>query len=159
MMGTASTRELHYLAKEELFRNPFLRWLIRAHNAIPLRRAALSTAALKEAISIVKNGGAVLIFPEGTRSKIGRLLPPRPGVGLLVSATDAPVLPACIMNSNRAVSCILRRERAAIRFGRSFRVGDLKLSGTRRENYREVGEEVMRRISEQQEWLSKTLAR
>jgi len=160
LIGTASTRELHYLAKEELFHNRFLRWLITAHNAIPLRRAALSTTALKEAMAIVRSGGAVLIFPEGTRSKIGKLLPPKPGIGLLAVSTDAPIVPASILNSNHSIECMLRKRSVGIKFGKPFRVSDLKLDGsedTSRGRYRRVGEEVMRRIELERQWLREKL--
>jgi 1-acyl-sn-glycerol-3-phosphate acyltransferase len=68
-------------------------------NVIPVDRKNADRSALMGAIRVVKNGGAVLIFPEGTRSPDGNLQPAQPGLGMIVAKTGAPVVPVRILGS------------------------------------------------------------
>ena len=54
------------------------------------------------AIRVVRNGGAVLIFPEGSRSPDGKLQPAQPGIGMIVAKTGAPVVPVRVSGSFQA---------------------------------------------------------
>lgn len=64
---------LHAMAKEELFRNPILSWIIRKLGAFPVSRGSTDIQAVKTAIQTIKSGDNLLIFPEGTviRNGIG----------------------------------------------------------------------------------------
>ncbi len=90
---------VHTLAKEELFRmgplGPALRWI----DAIPIRRKGYDATAFDEAREALQAGGNLLIFPEGTRRAIGHPGPVRNGLGIVVQATRAPVLPLFIRGS------------------------------------------------------------
>jgi 1-acyl-sn-glycerol-3-phosphate acyltransferase len=99
LVGCFAPRPIHYLAKEELFRPPGFGWLIRQVNAIPLKRGAGDVGALRTAQKILKAGGAVILFPEGTRQKSGRFGPARPGVGLLAALAKVPVVPVYVGGS------------------------------------------------------------
>ena len=110
-------REVHFLAKEELFRVPVFGSLIRSLNAIPVRRSMADLKGIQEAIAAVKGGGCLLIFPEGSRSRTGEFLRARPGVGMLWSHTRVPILPACLAGTNRVRRWAVRREEVRVRFG------------------------------------------
>ena len=70
-------RPLHSLAKEELFRIPiFGRWA-RGVNVHPIRRGGVDRKAMREAVSLMREGGALLVFPEGTRTHDGNVQPAR----------------------------------------------------------------------------------
>src|SRR5512134_1457256 len=71
LVGTAAIRELHYLAKEELFRTPVLGPFIRTFNAIPIRRGVADLSGLTKAMDMLRAGRALLMFPEGTRVRDG----------------------------------------------------------------------------------------
>jgi 1-acyl-sn-glycerol-3-phosphate acyltransferase len=149
LIGTASPRELHYLAKQELFRGP-LGVVIRSLNAIPIRRGAADLAGLSRAIEALRGGDALLMFPEGTRIRGGELHAPRPGVGMLAVHADAAILPAYISGSNRPGRWLWRGARVRISFGtaRSWREfageGDVTPG---RALYQRIGEGVMREIA------------
>jgi 1-acyl-sn-glycerol-3-phosphate acyltransferase len=117
LVGTAAVRELHFLAKEELFRTPVLGPLIRSVNAIPIRRGAADLSGLKKAMDVLRSGRALIMFPEGTRARGGELREARPGVGMLAVATDARVVPAYISGSNHPAKWMLHRERVRVWFG------------------------------------------
>jgi 1-acyl-sn-glycerol-3-phosphate acyltransferase len=117
LVGAAAKRELHFLAKEELFRTPLLGPLIRAYNAIPIRRGMADLRGLSRAIDVLKGGGALMVFPEGSRMKDGQLHPARPGVGLLAVSGNATIVPAFVSGSNRPRRWMLRRGKVRIWFG------------------------------------------
>ncbi|WP_368737946.1 lysophospholipid acyltransferase family protein [Massilia sp. CCM 8734] len=62
-------RTLHQMAKKELFDNPISGWFVRSGGGFPVDRASPSTATIKHAVSLVEQGGLVLIFPVGTRNQ------------------------------------------------------------------------------------------
>src|SRR5262249_33220638 len=64
MVGASLPREVHFLAKEELFRTPGLGLLIRSLNAIPIRRGVADLSGLSRALEVLKAGDALLMFPE-----------------------------------------------------------------------------------------------
>jgi len=102
LVGGASPRPLTFLAKAELFRVPMFGGLIRRLNARPLRRDGGDAAALRTALRVLKSGGALLVFPEGTRGEEGILGPAKPGAGMLAVLGGAPVVPVYISGSGRA---------------------------------------------------------
>lgn len=98
----AGYRHLDYIARVGLFKNPALGWLIRTLHAIPIRQGEPDTAAMREAISRVESGAAVLIFPEGSRTADGELQPFNRGVSLLIKKTKCPVVPVAIDGAHDA---------------------------------------------------------
>lgn len=117
LVGAHLPREMHFVAKAELFHNPLFGALIRSYNSIPIQRGAQARAGLRGAEEVLSAGGAVLIFPEGTRNKSGELLPPRAGVGRLAAVTRTPVAPACITGSNQIRRSMRRQVPIRITFG------------------------------------------
>ena len=84
-VGMIPDRRYCYLAKESLFRIPFLGWLIRHVGSFPIPRESVSARrALDTTIRILETGRAMVMFPEGTRSPDGRLQPLKRGIGLIV---------------------------------------------------------------------------
>ncbi len=127
LIGMASPREVYFLAKEELFTaNRLFGWLIRTYNAIPIRRETGGVEALRTALALLKEGKAVVIFPEGTRNKTQQLLLPlKPGVYLLAKYSKAPVVPAFILNNRQPFHrWLLRKAPPRVRFGPALRVED-----------------------------------
>jgi 1-acyl-sn-glycerol-3-phosphate acyltransferase len=117
LVGSMVPRAAHFIAKEELFRNRLFGALISSYNAIPIRRGPQARAALRGAEDVLAGGGAVIIFPEGTRSRSGEFLPPRAGVARLARHGRAPVLPVYISGSNQIRRSMLRKVPVRISFG------------------------------------------
>ena len=93
LVGVACKRAIHYLARKSLLDIPVLGPILPELNVIPVDQKNADRSALMGAIRVVKNGGAVLIFPEGTRSPDGKLQPARSGIGMIAAKTGAPVIP------------------------------------------------------------------
>jgi 1-acyl-sn-glycerol-3-phosphate acyltransferase len=100
-MGCFAGRRISYMAKKELFNIPILGPAIAAVGAYPVDRKGSARSAIKNSLEVLKAGGAVGIFPEGTRNASGEN-EPQAGVALLASLSKAPVVPACIVGSDRA---------------------------------------------------------
>jgi 1-acyl-sn-glycerol-3-phosphate acyltransferase len=92
-------RPFSYMAKSELFENPFFSWLIRSLNAFPVRQGEGDVGAVKETIRRLQEGHALILYPEGTRSLDGEIGKIAPGVGLIVRRAGVPVVPAVIDGS------------------------------------------------------------
>ncbi|MEO5988731.1 MAG: lysophospholipid acyltransferase family protein [Candidatus Eisenbacteria bacterium] len=151
-VGTAAVRELHFLAKEELFRPPVFGAIIRAYNSIPIRRGAVDMRGLGRALKVLRAGHALILFPEGTRARDGHLHPAKPGVGMLAVNTDARILPCYISGSDRApAQWITRRIRPRVSFGESRTWQQLAGANAGLEPgralYQCVGDGVMREIA------------
>lgn len=151
LVGSALPREVHFLAKMELFQTPVLGWIIRSLNAIPIRRGAADVSGLSRAVGVVRDGGAMLLFPEGSRMRDGALHPARPGVGMISVQTDVPVVTCYISGSSRPGRWLTRGTRVRIRFGPARHWRDL--AGARADEppgralYQAVGDAVMREIA------------
>src|SRR3954468_651586 len=119
VIATIARRPLYYVAKEELFRNRFTAWLLNNLGAFPVRRGKGDADMIETAKAILARGDAVLIFPEGTRTRPGALARPKRGVGRLVLETGAPVLPVAVMGTETVRrGWRIRPHKVRIRVGR-----------------------------------------
>ena len=94
-------RHVAYMAKEELFEHPVFGAAIRACHAFPVKRGAADRAAIKTAVEVLKLGHCLGLFPEGTRSRTGKMRKAEAGVGLIAALTGAPVVPAAILGTDK----------------------------------------------------------
>lgn len=126
VLGFAIPRSIAYMAKVELFRRRFSDFFLRKLNTFPVNRSGIDTNALRTAIDYLKRGEAVIIYPEGTRSHDGRLLPAKPGISLIATASGAPVLPAFIWGTDHAWRAFARTgEPFSVSFGKLISNGKL----------------------------------
>jgi len=102
LVGSAAGRQLSFLAKAELFHVPLLGALIHRLNARPIRREGADPAALRTAMRVLEEGGALLIFPEGTRGEEGIIRSAKAGAGMLAVLSGAPVVPVYVQGTGRA---------------------------------------------------------
>jgi len=149
VVGSAVPREVHFLAKEQLFANPVFGALIRSYNAIPVKRGAADVGALRKAVGLLREGKAMIMFPEGTRSLSGRLLKPKPGVGMIASMAGVPVVPTYVAGTNSLRAALARKRPLAVRFGEPISPADVRsrCAGDK-EAYMAISSEAMRRIAE-----------
>jgi 1-acyl-sn-glycerol-3-phosphate acyltransferase len=96
LIGMYLKRPMNYMARDTLFRMPGFGPLIRSVNAFPVKRGTADTGALKEAIRRQRAGGQLTIFPEGTRTRDGRIGDFLPGVAMLAQRAADWVVPTVV---------------------------------------------------------------
>lgn len=117
-IAAAVPRAVYFMAKLSLFKPPFWNWAMNKLGAFPInRRSSVNSGAIHSAVNLVSAGKAVIIFPEGTRSKDGNLLPAKAGVGYIANATHAPVLPFCLNGMDKPKETLLFKSRFSVVFG------------------------------------------
>jgi 1-acyl-sn-glycerol-3-phosphate acyltransferase len=106
--GIPLKRQLCFLARDSLFTNRFFGKLISSVNTIPLKQGEADLSAIKTVIAKLKDGKAVCLFPEGTRTSDGKIAPLKSGLGLLCRRGNAAVVPVVI---DGAFECWPRHKR------------------------------------------------
>lgn len=148
VLGSWIERPVYFFAKDTLFEIPILGRLITRTNAIPVRRGTIDRDALDRAVEIVRRGDALVVFPEGTRSKTDQFLNPKAGVGMIAHRAECPIIPACIQGLNQIKKSLTFGARPAIKFGEPFSADWVQSFPAERESYHEIARTVMGRIGE-----------
>lgn len=118
LIGASLRRSAYYLAKEELFHPRLLGSYLRRIHAIPVSRGRADREALSQALAVLRQGQALVIFPEGTRSRSGQLGEFHKGVAFLARRSGAPIVPVGVQGPYGW------RRPVVIRFGPAFRLPD-----------------------------------
>ncbi|MFZ3065889.1 MAG: lysophospholipid acyltransferase family protein [Nitrospirota bacterium] len=154
-IGCVICRRVNFMARDDLFRNPVFAWFLRRFKSFPVKRGTGDRGAIKEAVRRLKKGEPMLLFPEGTRSKDGRLGKGMPGVGLVAALTGAPVVPAFIKGSEDVLprdSKRLRFKKVTVAFGKPIDFTEMieKNRGDKK-MFDNITNEIMKGISELKE--------
>ncbi len=113
------TRPIYYFAKKCLFNSRFSSEFLKSLNAIPVDTENLSVKTMKKFINLLKEGEALMVFPEGTRSKTNEFLEAQPGVGYLSLKTNTMVLPVFIKGTHEPmIRHFFRRSPLLVKFGK-----------------------------------------
>jgi len=104
-----------YMAKEELFKNKLFCWFIRKLGAFPVKRGTGDMQVIDDAVDILESGRHLVIFPEGTRSKDGKVGKGKTGVALIAARSGADVLPCGIIFEGEKLHF---RSKLTLRFGK-----------------------------------------
>ncbi|MFN2451918.1 MAG: lysophospholipid acyltransferase family protein [Candidatus Dormibacteria bacterium] len=141
-------RDVHYMAKSEHFEGPRAMFFRAAH-AFPILRSAADRSHLEYALTLLRSGRAVLVFPEGSRARDGVLRQPKAGVAFLAQRASATVLPVAVWGSDAVLprgSHRPRRSRVTVSFGEAFTLPE-QGAEDRPASHREAAELVMARIA------------
>jgi 1-acyl-sn-glycerol-3-phosphate acyltransferase len=154
-VGAAVNRRICYLCRESAFKWPIIGYLLKKWNAVPVDRDGKNPRGLKAVLDRLKDGEAVMLFPEGTRTYDGNLQRAKPGIGLLVAQSQAPVLPVRIFGMWEAFNRHMkfpRPKKVKVVFGEliSFDEKIEKLKNSDRESakllYQEIADGIMMAI-------------
>jgi 1-acyl-sn-glycerol-3-phosphate acyltransferase len=96
MIGIALRRQIHFMARESLFKGGIGQYIIETTNAFPVRRGRADSTAVREAIRRLQCGYLLNVFPEATRTSDGTIGPIAAGVAIIVHRAKVPVIPVVI---------------------------------------------------------------
>ena len=118
-------RWINFMAKEELFRSPFLRPYLRWAGSFSIRRGGKireKQEVLKNAADALERGSMLGVFPEGSRSRDGRLRKAKPGCAVIASQTGAPILPVGVVGTDRikGINWLWKRPGIVVNIGKPF---------------------------------------
>ena len=97
LVGVGARGKYAFMAKEELFRNKLFAWLIRSLGAFPVARGKGDTAVIDTAVERLNSGRSLMIFPEGTRSKTGKVGRGHSGAALIAARADKRIVPVGVV--------------------------------------------------------------
>ncbi len=113
---------------------------------------------MKKALEILRKGGILIIFPEGTRSFDGELLEPKIGIGLLAYHSKAPVIPAYIKGANKILprgSSFIRLKKCSIFYGQPVNLTEYYNSAKDKNIYKAISNRIMEEIRRLKEFSEK----
>ena len=130
----STKRVIHYMAKKEYFDSKFA-WFFKMAGCISVNRQIKDNDATEKALEILKNNGAIGIFPEGTRNKTKDkfLLPFKFGAVSMAKKTNATIVPFGLTGDYH-----FRSKNLTVRFGTPFKVNDMSLEEANNKLYKEI---------------------
>lgn len=134
-----------YMAKEELFKNKLFGWFIRKLGAFPVVRGAGDMSVIEDSINILNSGRNLVIFPEGTRSKDGKVGKGKTGVAMIAAKSGADVVPCGIIFEGEKLHF---RSKLTLRYGKPIKAEEIAVEGTSPRELKEVKKRIMSAITE-----------
>jgi 1-acyl-sn-glycerol-3-phosphate acyltransferase len=156
LVGAGLDRAVNYLARDTLFSVPVVGSLLRSWKVVPVDREGGGGAGLKAILDRLLDGGVILLFPEGTRTRDGKLQPARSGIGLTVIKSDAPVVPVRVFGTFEAFGRHMKFPRprsVAVKYGHPLDFEALRTEARAcsrqrlKRIYQEVADEIMSAIA------------
>ncbi len=155
LVGAGARRHISFLARKTLFRS-LVGVTLRSWRVVPVDRDGGGGAGLKAILERLLQGGAILLFPEGTRTTDGQLQPARSGIGLVVIKSSAPVIPVRVFGTYTAYGRDRRvplPKPVVVKYGRPIEFAALRAEAKTcskarlKEIYQEVADTIMAAIA------------
>lgn len=141
LMVCTAKRDMRFLAKDELAKNPFLNFLGWAFEAIHVKRDEKDVTAIKESLKALKNGQCIGLFPEGTRNGLEKGEKVKDGVAFFAVRSGAKVVPCGIKGGTK------ENRKVTITYGKPLDYSQYKGSKDK-EVFDKITEEIMENIIE-----------
>jgi 1-acyl-sn-glycerol-3-phosphate acyltransferase len=149
LVGITCRAELYFLARKTLFENKLFGSILSRVNALPVDLSGGDLTAVRTIINLLKQGHRTVIFPEGTRSLSGQIQQARPGIGMIIAKTLAPVVPMRIFGSFQAwpKGGKIKPYPVTVVVGKPIRFKKEDLGAKNREAYQKISEQVLATIA------------
>lgn len=133
-----------YMAKEELFKNKLFGWFITKLGAFPVKRGTGDMQVIDDAVAILNSGRHLVIFPEGTRSKDGKVGKGKTGVAMIAAKSGADVLPCGIIFEGEKLHF---RSKLTLKFGKVIPASEIAIEDASPKALKEVKKRIMGEIT------------
>jgi len=151
LVGCHVARQMRFFARSTLWKNPVLAWWMNQVETIPVDRDSGDIGAIRRVLQALEANRAVILFPEGTRSRDGQIQKPKAGVGMMACKSRAPVVPCRVYGSFEAFSkgTLIPRFGTPITivFGRPITPAEYDEPGAGKERYQLASERIFARIA------------
>ena len=152
-VGLYLRRQVRFMAKSQMFGPPVLTYIYKHGGVFPVRRGHHDEESFKTAFTILDQGGMLLVYAEGGRSRSGKLKEVKPGIGRIALESGAPIVPVAIHGSEKVRRWKrFRFPKVTVQFGEPLTFPVER--GTSRERQLEVAQEVFGHVREMYESLS-----
>ncbi|SDC52157.1 MULTISPECIES: lysophospholipid acyltransferase family protein [unclassified Candidatus Frackibacter] len=141
IVGSALNRPVHFMAKKELFEAPVIGGVLNHIGMIPVNRSKSARGAIRSALKILNEGKVLGAFPEGTRSKTGKLKRAKLGIVMIALKAEVPLLPIGLSNTKQPFS-----EDVKVRIGEPFTLDKYYGKKLDKKEMKAVGREIMSEI-------------
>ncbi|MFQ5454966.1 MAG: lysophospholipid acyltransferase family protein [Nitrospirota bacterium] len=161
IIGCSMERKGDFFGKSELFRNPIIGRLFRILGGISVKRGRPDKEAISETLNRLKRGRLVIIYPEGGRGHNDRLRNPKPGIGMISAMSHAPVVPAYIKGTDKALPIgakWIRLTPIIVIFGKPLKSFSHINEEKAKERYIKISKEIMDRVGYLKETIDKETA-
>lgn len=142
LIEVTAKREVHFLSKEELYKNPFLAFLGWSFDAIKVKRDAKDINAVKSSLKYLKKGECIALFPEGTRNGLAKGEKVKDGAAFFALRTGAKIVPIGISGGTGHFS------KVTIKYGKPLDYSKYKKIEDEKKALEEVTEDIMKHIIE-----------
>ncbi len=152
----ATKRVIHYMAKKEYFDDKKVAWFFKAAGCIPVNRQIHDDSAKERALAVLNDGGAIGLFPEGTRNKTNDvfLLPFKFGTVSMAQKTGATIIPSCVTGDYDK-----KKHNLMVRFGKPFKVSkNMNLEEANNKLYKEIESLMKKNLKETNRTIEEELA-
>lgn len=149
--GSYRGRPIHFMARDTLWNSKFGTWWMTKVGCIPVSRGTGDLKALKITIKMLKEGKAVSMFPEGTRTEDGKLQEAKGGIGFIIEKSGCVVVPAYIDGSYKAHpkgTKLIKPCKVTITYGKPITQEDFQALGSGRKAYDAHAALIMQRIAD-----------
>ena len=148
VIGARIKRKVGSIIIDTFFNKPLINWFCKSTECIAVAEEMEGPGSMKQAIRYLKQGKVLCIFPEGGRSRDGRLMPAKSGAGILALLTGTPVIPTAVKGSFTAYAphhLIPRPRKIEIAFGEKLTFS-LKEGISKKEQAKEATDIIMQKI-------------
>ena len=151
ILGVACPRPLYFMSRSSLFTYPVFGWLIRHLHAFPVRRDEADPSSIRTALECLRQGKALVIFPEGGRSRTGQLGKAHPGIGLVAARARVPVVPVYLSGTDKALpreAKFIHPCKISVHFGPPLFFRESVVETKRSLSYQAFADQVMAALTE-----------
>lgn len=143
VVGSLMTRPVHFMAKKELFDVPFLKSILEHFGTISVDRGKPDRRAIRQALNVLDSKEVLGVFPEGTRSKPGKLRRAKLGIVMIALRSKAPILPLGLTNTTKPF-----RENIKAKIGQPFTLEEYYDRNLDKAEMKEAGAKIMDEIGQ-----------
>lgn len=141
IISSALTRRIQFVAKKELFEIPVVGGFLDYIDTIPIHRGKPDRKAIRSSFDLLESEGCLGLFPEGTRSRSGKLRKAKRGIVMIALKSEAPILPLGLKNTDSPFS-----QKVQINIGQPFTLDQYYGEQLDKDEMKEVGSEIMDEI-------------